>query len=198
MKTKGEKTKDNLSVILILLGILLLGNLAFSLFYLGFLELPETKGNNLDVSEENPGDFNYSLSQSEALSLEGFVEIGMDLGEDVAVLINKENECEGMIVAIAPEQSFSIQQGMDSKISFRPTSHDTARDILSLYGIDVIMVKITDLHSGAYFGRLVLDDGERMSNIDVRPSDGIAIAVRMGSPIYISEHLLDEYGENIC
>ncbi len=187
----------NLVLLILLLGILLLGNFVFSLFYFGVFELPEVE-EDLEESSLGLNEFNVSSSQAEALSLEDFVEIEMELSEDFAVLVNKEDKCEGMVVAIAPEQSFSIQQGMDSKISFRPTSHDTARDILSQYEIDVIMVKITDLHSGAYFGRLILDDGERISNLDVRPSDGIAIAVRMEAPVYLSEHLLDEYGENIC
>lgn len=194
---RKKGSRENLGLLISLLGLLLLVNLAFSLFYFGVVELP---GSEKEATEafDDVERIDSLMNASEVLSTENFVEIDIELAEDFAVLINKEDECEGMVVAIAPEQAFSIQQGKDSQIGFRPTSHDTVRDILDQYGINVVMAKITELKEGAYFGRLILDDGDKISNLDVRPSDGVAIAVRADSPVYLSKQLLDDFGESIC
>lgn len=180
-----------------LICLLLIANLIFLVSYSGVFE----KSTSLETDKNFLGEFeniNLSAKEKEALSLENFVEIDIEVEEDSGILISKEDKCKGVVVAIDPSQVFSIEQGIDSKVSFRPTSHDTVRDILDQYGINVLMIKITGIESGAYLGRMILDDGEKIVNLDIRPSDGVAIAVRTGSPIFLSRSILEDYGEDIC
>lgn len=198
-KKSKDKMRKNMFWIFTILSILLLANLIFSLVYFGAFESVFSKDNHQEIFEENLKNINLSLNESEALSLEGFVEIDMEvISEESGILISKEDKCKGLIVAIDPTQSYSIQQGLESKVNLRPTSHDTARDILDQYGIEVVMIKITDIRENAYIGRMILDDGKKIANLDVRPSDGVAIAVRTNSPIYLSKEILEEFGDNIC
>lgn len=199
---KMAKERDKKMLWLVgILCLILIANLVFLILYFGVSGKTTTSDTDKGFLEKFDLDENANLSskEKEVLSLEGFTEIDIEFnGEDSGVLISKRDRCEGVVVSIDPAQVFSIQQGMESKVSFRPTSHDTARDILDQYGINVLMVKITDIEGGAYIGRMILDGGEKITNLDIRPSDGVAIAVRTNSPIYLSESLLEDYGENVC
>lgn len=135
---------------------------------------------------------------NDILSTEDFIEIDINLTEGFIFLRDKNDSCKGMVVNIDPNQAYSIQQGLEEKVSFRPLSHDIISDIVDLYDINVVMVKITEIKKGAYYGRLVLEDENKISNLDIRPSDGIAIAVRKDAPIYLSKELLDTAGQKLC
>ena len=95
------------------------------------------------------------------------------------------------------DQIYSIQKGLENKIEFRPLTHDLIKSILDVFGIEVLMVKITDYKGGVYFANLILKQGNKILNIDSRPSDAIAIAIRLNKPIYIKEDLL-KYGLKFC
>lgn len=181
------------------LWILMLGAFALILIFAGilFLEMNDKTEDEEEIFEVLEKELEID-SLEEVLSTNEFLEIDIELSNDFIILKDKENPCEGMVVAISPHQTFSIQRGLESEVGVRPTSHDTIRDILEQYEIEVMMVKITELKGGAYFGRLILKDDEKMLNLDIRPSDGIAIAVRTSSPIYISKLLFEEYKEDIC
>jgi len=66
------------------------------------------------------------------------------------------------------------------------------------FGIKVNMLKIVEVRNGTFIGRFVLQKGKNIVSLDVRPSDGTAIAVRVGAPIYVKDSLLEEFGEDIC
>jgi bifunctional DNase/RNase len=59
-------------------------------------------------------------------------------------------------------------------------------------------VQITRVEKQTYYAELHLQHGETLARIDARPSDGIAIALRLGAPIYAAESLLIEPGEELA
>jgi len=198
-KKKKEMRKEE-NVLPILIYALIVSLVISALFYFDVVGQIDF-GNDLDVLEKELlelEELEEDLEDMKEFSLQGFTEIDVEISTDFAILRDKSKRCDGMIVAIDPNQGYSIQQGLESKVSFRPLSHDSIRDILEMYEIEIVAVKITDLRRGVYFGRMILDDGEKIVNLDVRPSDGIAVAVRTDTPIYISESLLEEFGENVC
>ena len=76
----------------------------------------------------------------------------------------------------------------------RPLTHDLLRSVLSALGARLVSVIINDLADETFFAKLVLDDDGRHLEIDSRPSDAIALAVRAGVPIYVAETVLDQAG----
>lgn len=76
----------------------------------------------------------------------------------------------------------------------RPLTHDLLRSVISALGARVISVVINDLADDTFFAKLVLDADGRHLEIDSRPSDAIALAVRIGVPIYVAESVLDRAG----
>ena len=76
----------------------------------------------------------------------------------------------------------------------RPLTHDLLRDILTALEAPLRQVEITELRENVFYAELVIGDGVRVS---ARPSDAIALALRVGSEIYCAEDVLDEAGIEI-
>jgi len=73
----------------------------------------------------------------------------------------------------------------------RPLTHDLLKDVIKSLGRRLEQVRITDLQEGTFFAELVFDGGTRVS---ARPSDSVALALRVGVPIHAEENVLSEAG----
>ena len=80
------------------------------------------------------------------------------------------------------------QQGVEPP---RPLTHDLFKDVLTALGRTLREVRIVDLQEGTFYADLVFDGNIRVS---ARPSDSVAIALRVGAPIYAEEAILEEAG----
>ena len=76
----------------------------------------------------------------------------------------------------------------------RPMTHDLLRNLFDAFGAEVSDVVIDDLREGTFFAkvRYVYDDDE--AQLDARPSDAVALAVRSDAPIFVAASVLDEAG----
>jgi uncharacterized protein len=74
----------------------------------------------------------------------------------------------------------------------RPLTHDLMRDVLTALSTPLAAVEITDLRDSIYFADLLFSDGA--IRVSGRPSDAIALALRVGAPIRCAEAVLDEAG----
>ena len=76
----------------------------------------------------------------------------------------------------------------------RPMTHDLLRNVFDALGAEITEVVIDDLRDGTFYAKIrFIHDGSEMQ-LDSRPSDAIALAVRMEAPIYVAEHVMDEAG----
>ncbi len=76
----------------------------------------------------------------------------------------------------------------------RPMSHDLLRDLFESLGAEVLDVVIDELREGTFFAKIrFIHDGEE-AQLDARPSDAVALAVRVDAPIYVAPVVLDEAG----
>lgn len=108
------------------------------------------------------------------------------LGLDVAVPI-----------FIAPLEAQSILIGLGSVKMPRPLTHDLLITVLENLEASVNRVEITALREGTYYAKLILETSGSEMSIDARPSDCLALAVRMKCPIYIDEAVVDEAGISV-
>jgi hypothetical protein len=72
-------------------------------------------------------------------------------------------------------------------------THDLLKSVIEILGAKVIKVVINDIDQSTFFARLFLDDGGGKDNpleVDSRPSDAIALALRVGAPIYVTEKVI--------
>ena len=76
----------------------------------------------------------------------------------------------------------------------RPLTHDLLNSVVDALGASVNSIVVTDLKNDTFFAKIILNiDGKQME-IDCRPSDAIALAVRGEAPIYADEGVLDKAG----
>ncbi len=108
------------------------------------------------------------------------------LGLDVAVPI-----------FIAPLEAQSILIGLGNVKMPRPLTHDLFITALENLEASVNRVEITSLKEGTYYAKLVLESSGSEVAIDARPSDCLALAVRVKCPIYIDEAVVDEAGISV-
>ena len=107
-------------------------------------------------------------------------------------------DCRAIVGDTSPERALSIQRGINNEIIGRPMTHDTFMEVLKSFNITIEAVKIQYHDDQYYYADMILSDNNKVLTIDLMPSDGIALAVRAGAPIYINQTLLDEAGEDIC
>jgi len=80
------------------------------------------------------------------------------------------------------------QQGVEPP---RPLTHDLFKNVITALGRTLREVRIVDLQEGTFYADLIFDGNVRVS---ARPSDSVAIALRVGAPIFAEEAILEEAG----
>lgn len=124
-------------------------------------------------------------------------DVDADITNDVGVVMLKA-DCYELTAVVEPTQAISIDSGLNKVVGARPNTHDLAKDVFETLGIEVMMVKITEIKDDAYFAKILLRQGNKYLNFDVRPSDGVAVALRTNASMYINSSLLKEMGEKVC
>jgi bifunctional DNase/RNase len=97
-------------------------------------------------------------------------------------------------IFIGPPEATAIAFALQGVTTQRPMTHDLMRDVLVALGVTVERVLITELRDGTYYAELHLDQAGRKEIISSRPSDAIALAARMSTPIFCDDDLLDAEG----
>lgn len=134
------------------------------------------------------------------LSTDGFVKANVtaDVLDQNTATLTLSDPCYELSAGVEPTMADSILNAIDNQVGPRPNAHDLAKDVFNALKINVLMVKITERRDSMYLGKIVLRQGNTILNYDVRPSDGIAIGLRMNAPIYINQTLLHTEGKNVC
>ncbi len=108
------------------------------------------------------------------------------------------NNCTAIVAETSQERAASIQLGIDKKIEVRPNTHDIFADVMENFNITLESVTVDRFEDGVYYATLHLSRGNDNLKLDCKPSDAIAIALRVGSPVYISKTVLQNQGQDIC
>ncbi|MDE5976425.1 MAG: bifunctional nuclease family protein [Muribaculaceae bacterium] len=113
----------------------------------------------------------------------------------VYALILQESEGERRIpIVIGFPEAQAIQCKLQEVAIPRPLTHDTMVNTLSAFGIDLVEVEIKRLPNGVFSADLIFSNGITEQVIDSRSSDAVALAIRVGAPIYTTESVLAEAG----
>lgn len=108
-------------------------------------------------------------------------------------LILKEVEGNRRLpIIIGAFEAQAIALEMEGVIPPRPMTHDLTKNIIEALGATLEEVFINELRDGTFYARIKFDNPS--IDIDARPSDAIALAVRFSAPIYVDEEILEETG----
>ena len=111
------------------------------------------------------------------------------------VVMLKEKEAERYLpIFIGPAEANAIAIKLRGEALPRPLTHDLLRNIVEMLGASVNSIKISDLMNDTFYAKIVLNVEEGQMEIDARPSDALALAVRVEVPIYAEESVLEKAG----
>lgn len=119
--------------------------------------------------------------------------LGIDLLSHDPVVILKDVEGKRFLpILIGPFEATAIALALEGTPIPRPLSHDLMKSILEAVNAKVLRVVIHDIHENTFYAKIVLEFGGKNLEIDARPSDSIALALRTNAPIFVSERIILE------
>lgn len=116
------------------------------------------------------------------------------LSQNRIVVLKEENSERFLPIWIGPFEADAITLQLQGMEAPRPLTHDLLRSVIETLGGEVIHIMISSLERNTYFARIVLDVNGDTVEVDSRPSDAIALAVRVQAPIYVAEEVMEQAG----
>lgn len=119
--------------------------------------------------------------------------LGLDAASQAFVLILEEKDGDRALpIWIGRAEAESIAAHLNDVKRERPLTHDLAQSLIAALGGLLRRVQVTRVHNGTYYGELHLTRAGQSIVVDSRPSDAIAIALRLQAPIFIAESLFTD------
>jgi bifunctional DNase/RNase len=110
------------------------------------------------------------------------------------IVLREQDGTRYLPIWIGPCEADSITMELQGVPVARPLTHDLIKSILAELSVQVPYIVVTDLHDDTFYAHIILDVNGERKEIDARPSDAIALAVRLDVPIYVAEEVLDRAG----
>jgi bifunctional DNase/RNase len=118
--------------------------------------------------------------------------LGLDRATNTPVVILQEKDGERVLpIWIGPAEASAIAMELAGVKFSRPLTHDLVKQIVVGLGASLRQVVISGVKENTYYAELHLHRGDHVIQVDARPSDSIAVALRLKAPIFTNESLLD-------
>jgi len=121
------------------------------------------------------------------------VRVSLMSPQRVVVLRQTGVECY-LPIWVGPYEAESITVALQEVELSRPLTHDLLKNLIILFNAKILRVEIVALKEDTFFGNIVVETDGKTINIDSRPSDAIALAVRAHAPVLVSQAVMDEAG----
>jgi bifunctional DNase/RNase len=119
------------------------------------------------------------------------VHLGLDRSSNTPVVILQEKDGERVLpIWIGPSEASAIAMELAGVKFSRPLTHDLVKQVILGLGGQVTRVLITRVQKNTYYAEMEIHQDDKVVRIDARPSDSIAVALRLGAPIFTQEELL--------
>jgi bifunctional DNase/RNase len=124
--------------------------------------------------------------------------LGLDSSTNSYVVVLQERDGTRLLpIWIGQPEAESIVMHMHNVKRARPLTHDLVRSLIVGMGAQLRRVQITRVEKSTYYAELHVQRGTEIVQIDARPSDSIAVALRLSAPIFAAESLLVEPGDEV-
>ena len=108
----------------------------------------------------------------------------------VVVLVDLSGQ-KALPIWIGVFEAEAISRGLEDVVTLRPMTHDLMKQILDTFQASLTRVVISDIKGNTFYANLHLNIDGREMIVDSRPSDAIALAVRVKAPIFIAESVIE-------
>ena len=124
--------------------------------------------------------------------------VGLDRFDTPVVILEEQGGPRILPIWIGAAEASSIASHLHHQPPPRPNFHDLAQRVIQSVDAQLVRVVVTELRGGTYYATLELRTRGKLVAIDVRPSDAIAVAVRLDAPILVRESLFEEADDAIA
>ena len=117
----------------------------------------------------------------------------MDPSSNTPVIILKSEENDQAVpIWIGLLEATSIASALQNVKFDRPMTHDLFKNFTEIINIAVLKVEVCDLKDSTFYARIYFESEDGRFDMDARPSDAIALALRYDAPIYVDEKVMDK------
>jgi len=121
------------------------------------------------------------------------INVAIDIKSKMPVIVLKEKEGEKTLpIWVGLFEAQSIALALENVRPPRPLTHDLAKSLIEKLKGKVDRIVINDLRNNTFYARILIKQNGKSIQVDSRPSDAIALALRLKVPIYIDEAVLDK------
>jgi len=124
--------------------------------------------------------------------------VGIDPHRRTLVILADSEGRRLLPIWIGPYEASSIAMALRDEQFERPLTHDLLLSVIESLGYELKRVDVTKLEGDTFFGLLGLARGDEFIQIDSRPSDAIALAVRAQAKIFVAEQVLEKQAQIIA
>jgi uncharacterized protein len=110
------------------------------------------------------------------------------------VVLREINAERYLSIYIGPYEAEAITIALQEIEVARPQTHDLLKSILNTLNARLVRVEVVTLREDVYYGNLVVESNGRIMNIDSRPSDALALAVRAHVPVFVAREVMEAAG----
>jgi len=114
------------------------------------------------------------------------------LTQNRVVVLREVDSRRYLPIFIGPFEADAIAIALQGLEPQRPMTHDLLKAVFGELGASLRYILVNDLRDGTFYARIVVNQGAHTLEIDSRPSDAIALAVRSDVPIYVEPHVFEQ------
>jgi bifunctional DNase/RNase len=119
-------------------------------------------------------------------------QVGFDpFSNSHVVILQDKNSKKAMPIWVGISEAQAIQLQLQGALPPRPLTHDLLKNILEQVGVEVDKVLVSELKGSTYYARIHLLSGKKTMEVDSRPSDAIALALRFHRPIFVERAVFE-------
>jgi bifunctional DNase/RNase len=115
-------------------------------------------------------------------------------GQGYALVLEESEGSRRLPIVIGGYEAQAIALELEKIQPPRPLTHDLLKACLDKLGADVDAIVVDDLRDGTFFAKIRYTQGGVEDELDARPSDAIAVGVRVGAPIFVDESVMEQAG----
>jgi bifunctional DNase/RNase len=117
--------------------------------------------------------------------------IGSQSTQKTTFVLLRDNSGRECRIFVLPDVAYAISMGLENESPDRPFTHDLMKTLIERLGGVVERITIDDLWQETFYARITMTRDSETMDIDARPSDAIALALRFRAPIYVAESVLE-------
>ena len=119
--------------------------------------------------------------------------VSFDLvGKQPIVLLKTADGNKFLPIWIGHPEAAAILMKLQSQAPPRPMTHDLFSDILEQLGVQVLRITVTELRENTFYAQITVTQDGNEIEVDSRPSDAIALAIRAEAPIFAADRVIEE------